>query len=335
MDENKNELQTKESEQAAEKTEADNAEKKQKPVPSKKANIIQISLICIFGGIFLACAVYLAFNFAGKINGSKVYENIASQNSIFDPSAALKSDISSPHTLPSPDSPMQTLEKRKESGITDQQTGTDSDSDKLAQTINAISALKEQNPDVYGWIFVPDSDINYPIVRGSDNEYYLNHSIEKKYLAIGTIFADSNCKDRITDNYNTVFYGHNVVTDLKGSSMFHDVTKFLDEDYFLNTLIYVYTMDGIYVYKPFSIYGTTSDHFYFTTEFTGEAAFLKFASDVKALSSYKTDVEIKSGDTIITLSTCTNGPKNARYALHAVLVDYITDTPAEDTNDTE
>ncbi|MBQ7836393.1 MAG: class B sortase [Clostridia bacterium] len=304
-------------------------------IRSKAANIFQISLICLFGGVFLVCAVYLAINYIGKIQGGQIYEGIAGEYSVFDPTATVTSDGSIPHILPSSDAPMQTLEKRMTSGTTDSQTGSSDDSDKLAQVRSSLKALKEKNPDVYGWIFVSDSDINYPIVQGSDNQYYLNHSIEKKYLAIGTIFADSNCKEKITDNYNTVFYGHNVVTDRKGSSMFHDVTKFLDKDYFDNTVIYVYTMDGIYVYKPFSIYGTTSDHFYFTTTFTGETEFLQFAAKVKALSSFQNDVTVKEGDTMITLSTCTNGPQNARYALHAVLVDHITDEPTEDSDDTE
>ena len=336
MDDNKENLQAEETSACLSEDIREDAEEKSeaKPTRSKTANIIQISLICLFGAVFLACIIYLVFNYAGKIMGSNMYEGIADRHSVFDPLLSV-TDLTSPHILPEPDTPMQTLERRRVSGATDSQTGTSGNTDKLSQIRASISELKEQNPDVYGWIFVSDSDINYPIVKGTDNRYYLNHSIEKSYLAIGTIFADSNCKETITDNYNTVFYGHNVVTDRKGSSMFHDVTKFLDSEYFNNTMIYIYTMDGIFVYKPFSIYGTTSDHFYFTTEFTGEAAFLKFASDVKALSSHKTDAEIKSGDTIITLSTCTNGPKNARYALHAVLIDHISDTPSEDTHDTQ
>ncbi len=299
-------------------------QKKQKK-RSKAADIIQLSLIFIFGGIFVVSLILLVINYIGKVQGSIIYSDIANNNSVFNPNSAPIVQMYAEEPLKKSDSPMQTLEKRISSGSTDSLTPSTGEHDRLSEIRSALEGLKEQNSDVYGWIYVGDSDINYPIVQGNDNSFYLNHDINKKYLAIGTVFADYNCKEKVTDNFNTVFYGHNVVSTRFSSSMFHDVTKFLDKDYFENTLIYIYTMDGMFVYKPFSVYPTTSDHFYFTTDFANEASFLQFAKDVKALSNIRTDTEIKEGDTVITLSTCTNGPKNARYALHAVLVDFITD----------
>ena len=292
---------------------------------SKPSNILQICLLTVFSGIFLVCAVYLAINFAGKMEGGKLYESIAEEYSVFDPSAESVKKLYTPDALPKQSASMQTLEGRKTSGTTDSETASSSAaSDRLMEIRASLESLRETNPDTYGWISVSGTDINYPIAQGTDNEFYLTHSMTKSYLAIGTIFADYNCKDTVTDNFNTVFYGHNVVSTRFASSMFHDVTKFLDEEFFNNTFIYIYTFDGIYVYKPFSIYSTTSDNFYFTTDFSSEENFLDFAADVKALSRLHSDVEIGEGDTIITLSTCTNGPKNQRYALHAVLVDSIT-----------
>ena len=118
-----------------------------------------------------------------------------------------------------------------------------------------------------------------------------------------------------------VMYGHNVTS----GAMFHDVYRefFKKEEAFLEKEIYIYTMDGIFVFKPFSIYETKSTDFYFRTSFPSEASFLAFADEMKAKSKYSSDVEVKSGDMIITLSTCTNGAQDGRYALHAVLCEVI------------
>ncbi len=300
------------------------------PYPPKKekkrstfADVFQICLLSIFGSVFIGCIIYLGISYYGKIQGGEVYGNIANEFAVFDPESNTQK-LYLPADLSSSDAPMQTLDRRISSGNTDSNEGTTDDTDRLAQIKSSISSLKAMNPDTYGWIFVNNTDINYPIAQGTDNEYYLSHSIQKGYLAIGTVFADYNCKEVITDNLNTVFYGHNVVTNIPGSSMFHDVTKFLDRDFFESTFIYVYTPDGIYTYKPFSIYSTTSDQFYFQTVFANDEEFVKFAADAKSKSRIYNDIEITADDTIITLSTCTNGPQNERYALHAVLIDSIT-----------
>ena len=97
-------------------------------------------------------------------------------------------------------------------------------------------------------------------MRGSDNDYYLDHAYTGEALPIGSIFLDYNTKDVLTDNYNAVIYGHNVVAVAGSkSSMFHDVTKYLDADFFASHKIYIYTMDGVFIYKPVSIYPTTSE----------------------------------------------------------------------------
>ena len=168
----------------------------------------------------------------------------------------------------------------------------------------SLTSLREVNEDVYGWIYVEGTNINYPLLRGTDNEYYLDHSYNHNYLPIGSIFLDCTTKDVITDNYNTVIYGHNVAA---GSMMFHDVVKLLSEDLFYSAKIYIYTMDGEY----------------FRTQFGSEASFLEFANEVVSNSKFPTDATFSSGDTMITLSTCTNGAANGRYALHAKLVETV------------
>ena len=296
---------------------------KPKPKRSKLENFIQIFLMIVFGSIFAVSAVYLCFNYWNKIQGGQIYGDMANDFNVFVPENENNIELYTALPLSSSDSPMQNLDNRLTSGNTDATDGNTDTADRLNAVRESLKALKDKNPDTYGWIFVEGTDINYPVLRGTDNSYYLTHSHEKKYLAIGSIFADYQLADNIKDNFNTVFYGHNVVTNVPGSSMFHDVEKFLKKDFFDEALIYVYTLDGIFIYKPFSIYPTVSDYQYFKADFETETSFLTYADEYKKNSKVASNIEVGLGDKILTLSTCTNGPQNARYALHAILVDII------------
>lgn len=182
-----------------------------------------------------------------------------------------------------------------------------------------ISGLSAQYPDLYGWITVPDTHIDHPVMQSGDNEWYLDHSYKGTYLVTGAIFADYRCSRSIVKNYNTVMYGHNITT----GDMFHDVTKFLDEDFFNSKKIYVYTMDGVFVYEPFSIFEARSDYNYFRTEFANADEFIAFAREMRDASIFVRDIDFKSSDRILTLSTCTNGAQTQRWCLQARLVQVI------------
>jgi sortase B len=190
----------------------------------------------------------------------------------------------------------------------------------VASMLAAISGLGAQYPDLYGWITVPNTHIDHPVMQSDDNEWYLDHSYKGTYLVTGSIFADYRCSRTILRNFNTVLYGHNITT----GDMFHDVTKFLDEDFFNSTKIYVYTMDGVYIYEPFAIFEAASDFNYFRTEFANDEEFIKFAREMRDTSVFKRDIDFKSTDRILTLSTCTNGAQTQRWCLQARLVQVIT-----------
>ena len=184
-----------------------------------------------------------------------------------------------------------------------------------------LRSYKEHNEDVYGYISIPAVGLEYVVVQGEDNDYYLNHNYKKESLVIGSIFVDYRCDDSITKNFNTVLYGHNIETN--GGAMFNRVTDFLKKDVFDNALIYIYTMDGVYIYQAFSVYSTRPDSGYIRTAFSSYEDFAEFAAKMKSRSRIKSNVEVGENDRIITLSTCTNY-NDGRYALHAVLVDSIT-----------
>ena len=107
-------------------------------------------------------------------------------------------------------------------------------------------------------------------------------------------------------------------------SMFHDVVAYLNEDVFRNTLIYIYTMDGVYVNEAFFVVETRADYNYFRTEFASTADFIAFAEEMQRNSKFQKNMEFLSTDRMITLSTCTNSTTQiGRYCPQAKLVQVI------------
>lgn len=291
---------------------------------SKTANILQLALLFIFGSVLVVSLVMLGHNIWGKIEGGQIYDEASENFNLFIPGQTNASGAYPwNNTLAcfSGDAALQSLLDRVNSGRGDGNVGNTSGyNQQLEQMRASLTSLREINSDVYGWIYVDGTKINYPILRGTDNDYYLDHSYNNNYLPIGSIFLDYTTKDPITENYNAVIYGHNVAA---GNMMFHDMSKFLSEDFFYSAKIYIYTMEGVYIYQPVSIYQTTADYQYFRTEFGSEASFLEFAQEMVSNSKFPTDATFSAGDTMITLSTCTNGAANGRYALHAKLVETV------------
>ena len=181
-------------------------------------------------------------------------------------------------------------------------------------------ALKKKNPDVVGWILIPDTDISYPIVQGSDNSYYLNHTFEKKENYAGAIFMDAGADASFQDR-NTTIYGHNV----KHGTMFAELENFKEQTFFeKHPYLYIFTEKQNYRCEIFSIYTTTATSASYRLQYEDDADFKGYVDMVKELSDFKRKVSIKRCDRIVSLSTCSyerNGqPDELRYLLHAKLV---------------
>ncbi|MBR6603816.1 MAG: class B sortase [Clostridia bacterium] len=180
-----------------------------------------------------------------------------------------------------------------------------------------LEALHTQNSDIVGFMYAEGTKISYPVTQYKDNEFYLDHSFDKKTLKSGTIFMDYRNLRSIGENKNIVIYGHN----MSNGSMLGGVTKFYkNESFFNNTPIIFYAFDGIYTFEVFSVYRTTADYQYYKTEFNSKEEFLNFAAEMKGNSIYSKDVTFDEDDIILTLSTCTNTTQLGRYALHAKLI---------------
>ena len=270
--------------------------------------------------VIVICAGYLGWNFYEKYRGNELYDNVASQvGDIFEEENL---DDGAVARIGAPKSAVTVLclKDRLAAGANPGDIIASNDP-KIDEMRAKLASLSESFPDLYGWIYISGTAINYPVVQGEDNDFYLNASPYKKPLVNGSIFVDCRNNEDIMRNFNTVLYGHN----LRGGGMFHDVQAsfYENEEMFRKSLIYIYTMDGAFVYEPFAVYETVSDYQYFRTEFATTADFEEWAEEMRGNSVYEKDMEFFASDRVITLSTCTNRAENGRYALQAKLVNII------------
>ena len=177
-----------------------------------------------------------------------------------------------------------------------------------------FNKLKEQNNETVAWIKVNNTNIEYPVVKESNNSFYLNHSFDKSNNSAGWIFADYRNKFDNTDK-NIVIYGHN----MKDNSMFGSLKNILNSDWYdneENTNITLYTENEKCIYKVFSIYKIESEDYYIKTEFSDDNNFEQFVNTIKKRSIKEFNTDVSKDDNILTLSTCANNNKY-RVVLHA------------------
>jgi len=179
-----------------------------------------------------------------------------------------------------------------------------------------FKSLKEQNPDTIAYIKVNNTNIDYVVVKGNDNEYYLKHNFEKKWNIAGWIFGDYHNKFDGTDK-NLVIYGHNT----KDGSMFGTLVNILNKDWYEkeeNHEIVLVTEKDQYIYQVFSTYSIKPEDYYINTEFSNDDEFKKYIEEVKSRSNYDYQIEVNEKDKILTLSSCLYD-STRRVVLHAKL----------------
>ncbi|MGM9642654.1 MAG: class B sortase [Eubacteriales bacterium] len=187
------------------------------------------------------------------------------------------------------------------------------------KVLTFIQACRDENPDTYGHIMIPNTKINFPIVRRDDNDFYLKHDFKGNHNAVGAIFVDCRNSIHVEENRNIVIYGHNMLN----GTMFNDIESYLKEDFFMDTSndIVITTFDAMYTFRVFSVYPTNAYDKYFKTHFSGDNEFLEFCRYREEKSLYhRDDISFEPDDVLITLSTCILGKEDGRYAIHAKLI---------------
>ena len=177
--------------------------------------------------------------------------------------------------------------------------------------------LFEKNIDYRGWIKIDNTNINYPILQGQDNEEYLYKDINNEYIVSGSIFM--NYLNNGFDDQNTVLFGHN----MKNGTMFANLKKYKEDDFFdYNNDIEIELSNGQYLkYKVFSVYITDINDNYTKTSFEDKDEYKEFLERIKNKSIYKSDISVNENDKIITLSTCSYEFDDARLVVTGKLID--------------
>ena len=180
-----------------------------------------------------------------------------------------------------------------------------------------FEALKAINRDIVGWIYLEGTTLNYPVVQGEDNTYYLDHLYNKTVNSAGSIFMDALCQPDFSDR-NTVIYGHH----MKNNTMFHSITNYKTQEYYDAHIpeMYLFTPNETYRVDVFAGFVTDTDFTAWQTEFSSAEAFVQWLRDLKGKSAFQCNIIPKETDHILTLSTCSYEFKNARYVLCGVLV---------------
>lgn len=179
-----------------------------------------------------------------------------------------------------------------------------------------LKKLKEKNNDTIGWLNVNNTNINYPFVKSSDNDYYLHHSFDKSYNNAGWVFLDYRNNKNLTDK-NNIIYGHHRVNN----TMFTSLLNTLNESWYTNKdnhIIRVSLENENSLWQIISVYKVPVESYYITTKFNNDNEFITFLDTISKRSIYNFNYNVNKDDKILTLSTCYDD--NTRVVVHAKLI---------------
>lgn len=186
-----------------------------------------------------------------------------------------------------------------------------------------LTAMQSEykNEDIFAWIYLPGSNINYPVVRGPDNDFYLDKEPSKKWNNAGSIFMDYRNDKNLLNNPYTVIYGHNIRTR---GTMFNRLTSMMKEENFERyRYVYIYTKEAALKYEIFSVFscdaakGPTVS----IPQGNGEV-FMSKILDIQQRSLFSRGaLTLTPQDHVVTLYTCANSTTSTeRVFVSGVLV---------------
>lgn len=184
-----------------------------------------------------------------------------------------------------------------------------------------VEELKKENSDIIGWLEIEETKINYPVLQGKDNEYYLTHNYKKEKVSGGSLFLDKDYDFSIPSS-NLLIYGHRH----KKGLMFEDLIKYKDENFYKEHYKIRFTTEQedseyeiIAVFNSRLYYQDETNVFryYFFINATNEKEYNDFIDNCKKASLYDTGKTAVYGEQLLTLSTCEYSQVNGRFAVVA------------------
>ena len=197
--------------------------------------------------------------------------------------------------------------------------------DPYAQALKDMdfSALRQQNPDVLGWILIPGTRVSYPVVQGTDNSYYLDHTWRGGKNSVGAIFMECRNSSDLSD-FNTIIYGHR----MNNRSMFGTLSQYKSRSYW-QAHPYVYLTDdsGTHRYEIYAAGEVSVDSDVYRLGLRSDSSRQSFLDSCLALSALNTGVTPHTYDKVLTLSTCTGNGHATRWVVQAVCPGQAPETP--------
>lgn len=179
-----------------------------------------------------------------------------------------------------------------------------------------FDALSAENKDIAGWLYCEGTNINYPVMQGKDNDYYLNHAYDGKESRAGALFVDAENSRDFADS-NTIIYGHH----MRNGSMFAHLADFGEQEYFdTHPVMWLLTPEKNYRVELLGGYLTSADSDCYTI-FTGPCEELEeYLKAAAAASDVQAETETPKDGRYVMLSTCEYDFEGARYVLHGRLL---------------
>lgn len=188
-----------------------------------------------------------------------------------------------------------------------------------------FESLWEINPEIYAWIQIPDTNIDYPVLQHMDEDqsYYLTRDIYGNTTSEGSIYTEYYNSKTFMDP-NTILYGHN----MKNGSMFHNIRYFTKQDYFNeHQELYIYLPDSVLKYEIIACYEYDDRHLLASFDFWDEGIYAEYLEEIlnpRSMSAIvREGVSLTTEDKLVTLSTCVANKPNSRRLVQAVLVEKI------------
>lgn len=246
---------------------------------------IKITVIIILILVIAGCVGYMGWYFVSQKKNAGVYEDI-------------KSEVK-----------------------TETEENTVPEEEKKVEIPVDFNALWETNPDIYAWISIEGTNIDYPVVQSAeDNSYYLNHTIEGAAGYPGSIYTENYNRKDFTDA-NTVIYGH----DMRDGSMFQNLHNYSDETFMReHPYVIIYTPEKKLTYEIFAAVNYDDRHLLQSFNFNFQGSRQDFLDSIYGSRSFENvirdDVEVTANNRILTMSTCIASQPDRRFLVEAVLI---------------
>lgn len=191
----------------------------------------------------------------------------------------------------------------------------------VEQLKETVADLHATNDDVKAWIQIPNTEINYPMLQYSDNDYYLHRDYNKDYTKYGSIYM--NYKSDFSDvNSNIIVYGHN----MNDGQMFATLNKYTEEEFYQeHSEFYIVTAEEVFIYEIFGVFNskiykeneTGVFRYYQYNNLENESEFQEYIENIQSEQLFESGREPEYGRQIMTLSTCRPGANNNRIVVVA------------------